>query len=81
MIFRSFGYLLRFPELYLIQKILYCVSIDVSVTSASQQGLVRVKPDQWGPLVSDPVHPRVNDRWVRSTHTSDAWVPPGFKLT
>ena len=29
---------------------------NIRMMSAGQQGLVRVKPDQWDPLVSDSVH-------------------------
>ena len=43
---------------------------------------VQVKPDQWGPPVSDRVLPRVNDTWGRvNSHVSevnaDVWVHYG----
>ena len=51
MIFQSFNYFLEFPDLFLNQKVTYCVStlscLRQQVNSADQ-----VKPDQWGPLVS-----------------------------
>ena len=54
---------------------------DVSRVNWASQ----VKPDQWGPLVSDPVLFSVNRRWVRvdmhvSTVNSDWWVPRDYKL-
>ena len=48
---------------------------DIIMTSAGQRGTVPVKPDQWDPLVSDPVTFSVTDRWVRSTATSARSTP------
>ena len=40
---------------------------------------VQVKPDAWGPPVSEPVLPTVTDRWARSTGQvqvkPDQWGP------
>ena len=38
---------------------------DVIMTSAGQRGTVQVKPDEWEPLVSDPLTFSVTDKWVR----------------
>ena len=48
---------------------------DVIAASAGQRGTVQVKPDQWDPLVSDPVTFSVTNRWVRSTATSARSTP------
>ena len=48
---------------------------DTIMTSAGQPGTVHVKPDQWDPLVSDPVTFSVTDRGVRSTATSVRSTP------
>ena len=50
------------------------------LTSAESTGLPRVKPDQWGPLVSDTVLTSVVDRWGQvnghvSRVNADVWVP------
>ena len=55
MIFRSFGYFLEFPELFLNLKIPEKPLLrqhDIMLTSVSQQELVQVKHDMWARHVS-----------------------------
>ena len=52
MIFRSFRHFLKFPDYFKSRKYLLRQP-HVTVTSAGLTGLARVKPDVWGPHVSD----------------------------
>ena len=51
--FRAFSENIKSFKIYLNSRKELLRQHDVGMTSAGQQGLVRVKPDQWGPLVSD----------------------------
>ena len=72
MIFRSLNCFLEFPDKknksrnYIIASALRHADLSRST------GLTRVKPDQWGPLLSEPVLVRVADVWAQST-ASSAW--------
>ena len=78
--FRSFYNFLEFSdylELKQFQKALLRQH-DVGMTSASQQGPARVKPDVWDPHVSGTGLVSVNDRWGRvkghvSRVNADGW--------
>ena len=50
--FRSFTNFLEFPDLFEIQKVLYCVSMTSSLRQ-QVNGLVQVNSDLWVPSVSD----------------------------
>ena len=62
MIFRSFGHFLEFSNYFKSRKSITATALHLGDVSRVNR-LVQVKPDQWGPLVSDPEQASDTDRW------------------
>ena len=62
MIFRSFGHFLEFSNYFKSRKSITASALRLGDVSRVNRP-VQVKPDQWGPLVSDTVLFSVNKRW------------------